>query len=321
MADTLLSPDPFKWLNPGIAELWDITSGVSTTKSTNTSYTLTGYYTEIIKDNSLFKLVNTEDSLIKTNELWFSYDYYVYGGINSRMSNLSLLEVKDKDDKTIVRVQPEERDSGYYLTIYDDSDTLLYTSDLTYNIKEKAWHNIEFHVKFGDSGRIDIWIDTKLFCSFRTPSAFADKTMWKVGIHGRGRNFYGHHMYVSSIIMQNTRRIGLEKFKMLTVDPSTEQNMPQGSTTNFTISGLSDSTEFSDITAFGAVLEATSRDANISTGTFSLEGADIGTIDVSDSSGKAYEIATTTTNSLTEKAWTRDDIEGKTLSFKVNEAS
>ena len=97
--------------------------------------------------------------------------------------------------------------------------------------------------------------------------------------------------------------------------------MPQGSTTTYTLSGLSDATEFSDITSFCAVLQATSRDANISTGTFSLEGADVGTIDVSDSSGKAYEIAYAETNSMTGKPWTRDDIEGKTLSFKVNGAS
>ena len=96
--------------------------------------------------------------------------------------------------------------------------------------------------------------------------------------------------------------------------------MPQGSTTTYTLSGLADSSEYSDITGVVAVLQATSRDANISTGTYTLNGAEIGTIDVSDSSGKAYETAHVETNSVTGLPFTRDDIEGKTLSFTVNGA-
>ena len=94
--------------------------------------------------------------------------------------------------------------------------------------------------------------------------------------------------------------------------------MPMGSTTTYKLSGLSDATEFSDITSVCAILQATSRDANITTGTYSINGADVGTIDVSDSSGKAYEIAHSEINSVTGKSWVRDDIEGKTLSFTVN---
>ena len=96
--------------------------------------------------------------------------------------------------------------------------------------------------------------------------------------------------------------------------------MPQGSTTTYTLSGLTDSSEYSDITGVVAVLQATSRDANISTGTYTLNGAQIGTIDVSDSSGRAYETAHAETNNVTGLPFTRDDIEGQTLSFTVNGA-
>lgn len=306
-----------KYINPGLAELWDNVTDVSTVVTTDTAQSNTGYYCNVARDVPTKLYMN-----VTSDEIWFSYDFYVtYAALDN--GERFMLAVRDADDKYIVKVKPFKTDTGTYLGIYGADDTLLYTSDKTYNIAEKELHNIEFHFKTGEEGRIDIWIDTKLFCSYRSPSAFKDKTMHKVGIDQTRayNNFVTYSFYASSFIMQDTRRIGLEKFKMLTVDPATEQNMPQGSTTNFTVSGLSDATEFSDITSFGAIMQTTSKDANITIGTFSLNGSEIGTIDVSDSSGKAYEIAHSETNPVTTKPWTRDDIEGKTLSFTVNGAT
>ena len=303
-----------KWLNPGIAELFEVTNKLSTEKSSEIP---TGFY--LVFDGHSRSAYKT----ISASEFWFSYDFKLIKLWFGR-GVIVPLSIKDSSGTTVLRVAPVMIDNLTYLGVYNATGNLLYTSDKTYlSALDNAWHNIEFHVKTGENGRIDIWLDTKLFCSFRSPSAF-NFGIQKVGIatwNGGDDYISAYQMSTSSFILQDTRRIGLEKFKKLTINPDAEQNMPQGSTTTYTLSGLSDATEFSDITSFCAVLQATSRDANISTGTFSLEGADVGTIDVSDSSGKAYEIAYAETNSMTGKPWTRDDIEGKTLSFKVNGAS
>ena len=300
-----------KWLNPGIAELFDATNKATTVKSDKSP---TGFYVQLDSDQKLYKNVSA-------TEIWFSYDFnLIYAWVKE--GSRWFLDVMGANDTRVLYVSPLRTDTGVYLGVYDANNTLLYTSDKTFiTTVDDTWHNIEFHVKTGENGRIDIWLDTKLFCSFRSPSAF-NFEMKKVGVSYISKPYMNSYkMYASSFILQDTRRIGLEKFKKLTINPDAEQNMPQGSTTTYTLSGLSDATEFSDITSVCAILQATSRDANISTGTFSLEGADVGTIDVSDSSGKAYEIAHAETNSMTGRPWTRNDIEGKTLSFNVNGAS
>lgn len=177
---------------------------------------------------------------------------------------------------------------------------------------------VEVHIKTGNDGRIDVWINNALKGSYRSPSNITGSIT--------DVNIYANHIDVApiilhSLIFQDTGRIGLERLKKLTVSPDTEQTMPQNSTTNFTLSGLSDATEFSDITSIVPIIRTTSKDANITEGTFSIEGATIGTVDISDSSGKAVAALTSTTNSVTGAPWTRDNIEGKTLSFKVNGAS
>ena len=243
-------------------------------------------------------------------ELWFSFDM-----TQTDRNDLGAEFTVKFSDNTLPYIHIDK--SGAVEICSSDNQVLYNKTNVNpwFNTNK----NLEIHIKTGENGRIDIWKDTKLNTSYRSPSAF-NGTINMVEIRG-GVYYQGAELCFAHFILQDTRRIGLEKFKKLTIDPDTEQNMPQGSTTTYKLSGLSDATEFSDITSVCAVLQATSRDANISTGTFSLEGADVGTIDVSDSSGKAYEIAHAETNSLTGKPWTRDDIEGKTLSFKVNGAS
>ena len=295
-----------KWVNPGFNVLFDRWSNVD--QSPDTTFT-TGVSCKLDGGNNAFLYENI--GVDNCTEIWFSYDLRLY----AMHDEDSLFKVLDSSNNTLVNVTYNGSTST--LRIRNASGTLLYESEKTLLSPDNTVHNLEFHFKTGENGRVDVWKDTQLFCSFRSPSAFSGN-MSIVGfqlVHGWSV------IYCSSFILQDTRRIGLEKFKKLTIDPDTAQNMPQGSTTTYKLSGLSDTTEFSDITSVCAVLQATSRDANISTGTFSLEGAAVGTIDVSDSSGKAYALSHAETNSLTGKPWTRDDIEGKTLSFKVNGAS
>lgn len=177
---------------------------------------------------------------------------------------------------------------------------------------------VEVHIKTGSDGRIDVWINNALKGSYRSPSNITGSIT--------DVNIYANHLDATPIILhsfifQDAGRIGLERLKRLTVSPDTEQTMPQNSTTNFTLSGLSDATEFSDITSIIPVIRTTSKDANITEGTFSIEGATIGTVDISDSSGRAVAAVTSTTNSVTGAPWKRENIEGKILNFTVNGAS
>lgn len=297
-----------KWLNPGLHSLFDSYAGEDTKEDSEfdsgMSFTTSKNFFKTLPDN--------------IQEIWVSFDFkftaYSVGGMNTAYGS-SWYFLNDANDTIVQLFLPNQY--VFQMLVLDKDKKTLYTTEATKDFSVK--HNIEIHIKTGENGRIDVWIDTKLWFSYRTPSNFIGNIK-KFGLK-QFDGVWNPTIKYSSFILQDTRRIGLEKFKKLTIDPDTEQNMPQGSTTTYKLSGLSDATEFSDITSVCAVLQATSRDANISTGTFSLEGADVGTIDVSDSSGKAYEIAHAETNSLTGKPWTRDDIEGKTLSFKVNGAS
>ena len=307
-----------KWVNPGLLPLFNTYTNVEQVdinKSPNDGQknvlNLLGVDTGVMiggmDDDGRFTFSNVAEN---TTELWCSFSFARWGGYNTEGHSI---QVHFSATLPYLHI---ERDGE--MTVRDSKNNIIYTPNVTIGEWSDTKHDIEVHIKTGGSGRIDVWHNTKLLFSYRSPSVFTG-TVAYVQIYGYTWARYGRIMF-SSFIIQDTRRIGLEKFKKLTIDPATEQNMPQGSTTTFKLSGLSDATEFSDITSVCAVLQATSRDTNITTGTFTLEGANVGTIDVSDSSGKAYELAQAETNSLTGKPWTRDDIEGKTLSFKVNGA-
>ena len=178
---------------------------------------------------------------------------------------------------------------------------------------------VEIHLKTGADGRLDIWINNKLEASYRSPTKITG-SITDINIYSMYNYNNTAPTIFHSFIFQDTGRIGLERLKKLTVSPDTDQTMPQNSTTNFTLSGLSDATEFSDITSIVPVIRTTSKDANITAGTFSIDGATIGTVDVS-SSARAIASTSSTINSVTNAPWTRDNIEGKTLSFTVNGAS
>lgn len=289
-----------RWLNTGFVEGFIAHTGGTTIKSTDKNLTETGTYIEVA-DNYIQKNIEA------TNEIWLSFDMYVQDTHWS--ANVSI------GCQNLPHLYSSASSKIYMFKVVDKDNNILYDPQVSFDFSDNKKHNIELHIKTGDTGRLDVWFDHKLMFSYRSPSAFAGLIN-----HIYISVFALIHIYLSSFILQDTRRIGYEKFVKLNIDPATEQNMPQGSTTTYTLSGLSDSSEYSDITGVCAVLQATSRDANINTGTFTLEGADVGTIDVSDSSGRAYEIAHSETNSLTGLPFTRDEIEGKTLSFTVNGA-
>lgn len=298
-----------KWVNPGIAEAVDIHDSAETQINTNSTETHTGY--EILLPSKAKLYIKVP----QLKEGWMSFDFR--GSPRREDDNGRVVLFRAYNNAlNIMYFSLEVLHSTKQLIIFDKGGNVVYRSEKSIGINDDTLTNIEVHFKMGEEGRIDVWENTKLFCSYRSPSIFPDVGVDYIGLLGNW--FNGVDYYVSSIIIQDTRRIGLEKFQKLTIDPDTEQNMPMGSTTTYKLSGLSDATEFSDITSVCAVLQATSRDANITTGTYSIEGADVGTIDVSDSSGKAYEIAHSEINSVTGKPWVRDDIEGKTLSFTVN---
>lgn len=290
-----------RWLNTGFVEGFIAHTGGTTIKSTDKGLTETGTYIYVTNDY-------IQKNIEATNEIWLSFDMYVQDTLGVKKVSIGCKNLPHLYDET-------SSSQVYMFKVVDKNNNTLYDPQVSFDFSDKKKHNIELHIKTGDAGRLDVWFDHKLMFSYRSPSAFAELIN---PIYVQAQN--NAKIYLSSFILQDTRRIGYEKFVKLNIDPATEQNMPQGSTTTYTLSGLSDSSEYSDITGVCAVLQATSRDANINTGTFTLEGADVGTIDVSDSSGRAYEIAHSETNSITGLPFTRDEIEGKTLSFTVNGA-
>lgn len=297
-----------KWVNIGDVEEFNLFSGAVTIKSTNIQYTNTGSYVNV-KYNGYVRR-SFEDK----NEVWVSFDLCA---LDNMIADITMGFLGS--DSNLPMLYGELRDGSVNFKVVQGKNTnsILYDPLITFNFSDMKKHNIEIHMVTGDTGRIDVWFDHKLMFSYRSPSDFQG-TINSFSFYRNANNMGG--VALSSFILQDTRRIGYEKFVKLNIEPATEQNMPQGSTTTYTLSGLTDSSEYSDITGVVAVLQATSRDANISTGTYTLNGATIGTIDVSDSSGRAYETAHAETNSVTHLPFTRDDIEGQTLSFTVNGA-
>lgn len=314
-----------KWVNIGDVEEFDLYANFTTVQDNEMQYSNTSRGIKQSDSNQGLLIHKLPKEI---TEAWVSFDVAIPKEMHLTSSSSLSSFGFDKDNSAAVSSLPcclmEEggsftvnpkvglgtRSNGWY------QGQILYDPEVTWDFSDKKPHNIEIHVKTGSEGRIDVWFDHKLSFSYRSPSDFSSNIQY---LKIRQANYYSP-FYFSSFILQDTRRIGYEKFVKLNIDPATEQNMPQGSTTTYTLSGLEDSSEYSDITGVVAVLQATSRDANIATGTYTLNGAEIGTIDVTDSSGRAYETAHAETNSVTGLPFTRDDIEGKTLSFTVNGA-
>ena len=227
--------------------------------------------------------------------------------------------ITSDNDGPVVRGQGKRNSAEWYPQIRTaKGNQELYNPEKVVSFPSNGYCNIEMHMKTGVNGRIDLWVDHKLLFSFRSPSLFNGGDI--TGFYLLRDSYSNTQQYISSIIIQDTRRIGYEKFVKLNIDPSAEQNIPLGGVIPYTLSGLDNAEEYTDITSICAVLQATSRDANINTGVFSLGGSNIGSVDVSDSSGRAYVQAFSEVNNNTGEPWKVEEIQGQTMEFAVNGA-
>lgn len=303
------------------------------------------HYISPVPDTYMYTLSDNTKTLLRThmdeakNELWLSFCFFVpsYDDTRDREPRFISLQFvgtgigmyigRERSYSGVYKIESAKIDeksyivNPYYMSQYNVPDNnKLINEPIDVNMSNTPTY-VEVHIKTGSEGRIDVWINNALKASYRSPSTITGSiTDVNIYSYWSSNSRYSPNI-LHSFIFQDTGRIGLERLKKLTVSPDTDQTMPQNSTTNFILSGLSDATEFSDITSIVPIIRTTSKDANITEGTFSIDGATIGTVDVSDSSGKAIASTSSTINSITNAPWTRDNIEGKTLSFKVNGAS
>lgn len=263
--------------------------------------------------------IRLRDGWIRKNfkacsEAWVSLNMSVYS-----ISDIILQFITSDNDGPVVRGQGRRDSAEWYPRIRTaKGNQVLYNPEKVVSFPSNGYCNIEMHMKTGVNGRIDLWVDHKLLFSFRSPSLFNGGDI--TGFYLLWDSYSSTPQYISSIIIQDTRRIGYEKFVKLNIDPSTEQNIPLGGVIPYTLSGLDNAEEYTDITSICAVLQATSRDANINTGVFSLGGSNIGSVDVSDSSGRAYVQAFSEVNNNTGEPWKVEEIQGQTMEFAVNGA-
>lgn len=300
-----------KYVNPGIAELCSNHGLFETVENVPEAQSLTGFG---IKKN-LYGVTDWRmDCGGCSGELWASLDYYVqssssglsfmnfffYGEAGKRIATFGGISTGGSDVTNVLRT-----------TLWDGSNNSLYPHATKIN-HTKTRKNLEFHIRTGEDGVFDVWVDRKLLFSFST-AAFSEN------VHGFGAELGNYSdVFFSSVILQNTGRIGMEKFCMLTASPAGEQTLEAGSMASFTLSGLDGISENTEITGVGAILQATSKDDAITTGTFALEGDVLGTVDVTDASGHAYEQAFVEVHPATGTPFTKAEIEGKTLTLAVD---
>lgn len=303
-----------KYVNPGIAELCSEQSLFKTVENVSNAQSLTG-----------FGILRQSGGIIEwridcgeaSGELWASLDYYVrsgmsgyayfnfffYGEDGKRIATFGDISAKGSDPSNVFRA-----------TLWDKDSKSLYTHGT--NIHHKSVRkNLELHIRTGEDGVFDVWVDRKLLFSF--PAAVFSGKVQGFGM-GIGSGSFSPEVLVSSIILQDTGRIGMEKLCMLTASPAGEQTLEAGSAASFVLGGLDGIPEDTEITGMGVVLQATSRDDSITRGTFALEGSVLGTVDATDASGTAYEQVFALAHPATGKPFTKEEIEGKTLTLAVD---
>ena len=179
-----------RWLNTGFVEGFVAHIGGKTVKSTDRNITETGTYISVSKDY-------IQKNIEATNEIWFSFDmalkgiYEGYGEIYLGCTNL-----------------PHLRCSGNWVAmfkVYDEKNNVLYNPQISFDFSDGKKHNIELHIKTGDTGRLDVWFDHKLMFSYRSPSAFTNPISFiQCGANG---GTLSPTLSLSSFILQDTRRI------------------------------------------------------------------------------------------------------------------
>lgn len=298
-------------VNPGFLEWFKVYTGKSTFASDDKNITNTGYFLSI--KGSYVKY----DFPTQVGEVWVSFDIVITNG-GIRGYNMFQLALVTDDKYILLKAVNSEGvldKKILYLKLFDKTgNNLLYDPQIILDASDGKKHNIEIHQKTGEKSRIDLWFDHKLKWSYRDPSVITGK-IYRLYLESYGA--YAPDIYLSSIIIQDTGRIGMERFVRLDTDKPTEQQFLAGTSTDFVLSNYPEGAEYEDITGVCVAFQGTSRDSAITEGKFTLDGADLGTIDVSDSSGRAWELTNAEVNSKTGGKWRREDIEGKTLSFLV----
>lgn len=305
-----------KYVNPGIAELCSEQSLFQTVENVSNAQSLTGFG---ILRQSRGIIEWRIDCGEASGELWASLDYYVrsgdsgwtyfnfffYGEDGKRIATLGDISANGSDPTNMLHAVLWDKDSK---SLYAHGTNILH---------KRVRKNLELHIRTGEDGVFDVWVDRKLLFSF--PAAvFSGKVQgFGMGIGGKYYD-YSPEVLVSSIILQDTGRIGMEKLCMLTASPAGEQTLEAGSAASFVLGGLDGIPEDTEITGMGVVLQATSRDDSITRGTFALEGSVLGTVDATDASGTAYEQVFALAHPATGKPFTKEEIEGKTLTLAVD---
>lgn len=305
-----------KYVNPGFAELCSEQGPFKTVEDVSNAQSLTGLGILRQSGGIIEWRIDCGEA---SGELWASLDYYVRSGVSGwAYFNFFFYGEDGKRIATFGDISTNGSDPANMLhaVLWDSNSKSLYTHGT--NIPHKSVRkNLELHIRTGEDGVFDVWVDRKLLFSF--PAAvFSGKVQgFGMGIGGSG-SVYPPEVLVSSIILQDTGRIGMEKLCMLTASPAGEQTLEAGSAASFVLGGLDGIPEDTEITGMGVVLQATSRDDSITRGTFALEGSVLGTVDATDASETACEQVFALAHPATGKPFTKEEIEGKTLTLAVD---
>ena len=296
-----------KYTNPGIlSEISEYpASHFEQYVNSSKTYTKTGYAFTQKNDG----LVGWYIDIPPATEIWVSFDCYC----NSLSGSACFMyfDFQDESGKSVAKfgtvATDHGFDSGIEVILYDYQNNVLYNNNDKIYIYRTLKH-IELHIKTGDDGIFEVWTDNTLLFSFKT-SVFSGNIA-KFGTQFGGRNWHAT-TYFSSIILQDTGRIGLEEFKMLTVTPSAAQTIEAGGSGEFTISGLSALAGSNQIKTLGIIAKSKNNDSRITKGEVSFDGAKLGEMDLS-SSAETYRQVTS------HKLYAKGDIEGKTVTLTVD---
>ena len=304
-----------KYVNPGIAELCSDQSLFQTVENVSNAQSLTGLGILRQSGGIIEWRIDCGEA---SGELWASLDYYVRSGMSGwAYFNFFFYGEDGKRIVTFGGISSSGSDPSnvFRATLWDKDSKSLYThgTNIPHNSVRK---NLELHIRTGEDGVFDVWVDRKLLFSF--PAAVFSGKVQGFGMEIGGKGYDSPEVLVSSIILQDTGRIGMEKLCMLTASPAGEQTLEAGSAASFVLGGLDGIPEDTEITGMGVVLQATSRDDSITRGTFALEGSVLGTVDATDASGTAYEQVFAPAHPATGKPFTKEEIEGKTLTLAVD---
>lgn len=300
-----------KYINPGIFDSTIVSSNMKQLTALSSTRGKTPY--GITQHTSFRKYSFTIPFASAVSEVWASLDCYGYSsGNNTNVYTYYYFnDASGNNICKIGRIAPDTSVSAqtWKPILYDSSNTALYTPSEQIQMYETKNH-FEFHVKTGTGGGVDVWINNTLVYSFNTDSLSGSIGQFG-GYHGDNTN-YQQVNYYSSFIIQDTGRIGQEEFKLLSINPSSAQTINAGSSASFTVSGLDDFSANNAIKSFGVITKSTNSDSNITTGTVTLDGNSVGTLDLSSSVTDDLQFCSNLAN------YSKTDINNKTLVLSVN---